>query len=552
MILVKIIVFVIVLSVIILIHELGHFIFAKKAGVLCHEFSLGMGPVLYQKKKGETTYSLRAIPIGGFVSMAGEQITEDTVKVDDEIGLNIKDGKVYEIVLSEKKNADIRGKVIKRELYGKHGEPLEIELEFENEYGIKDTKVFPVIDNAFYVFDNQTLQIAPYNRCFESKSLWNRFLSIVFGPVMNFILAIFIYLVCAFVQGTPNYNSNIIGAVASDYPSSEILKANDEIISVNGYEISNWNEFSKKMDELAYDGVSEINLVVKRNGEITTLEPINNWIVINSIGLSNQQVDESVLIPEDVKGVRVGNLALRYKNEVSENTTQISNGDVITKICALPYGESYSEDLWMEVSSWSDIVLKLRDLDVAYIYFEYYDTKTNEIKNTYVDNQAVETYGNEVLNNQRIEKIQIYIGVNPEYHRSFIPCIKEAFGNFWSDFTLIFRTLKLLINPSGVRQVGVNNLSGVVGIYSMIGQYLNAGILALLLFMAMLSVNIGVMNLLPIPALDGGRIVFLLIEGITRKPINRKVETIVNNVMFILLMLLMVYVTWNDITRLFK
>ena len=89
MILVKIIVFILVLSVIIIVHELGHFLTAKKYGILCHEFSIGMGPAIYKKKKGETTFAIRAIPIGGYVSMAGEQFTEDIVKPGQKIGLNL-------------------------------------------------------------------------------------------------------------------------------------------------------------------------------------------------------------------------------------------------------------------------------------------------------------------------------------------------------------------------------------------------------------------------------------------------------------------------------
>ena len=157
-----------------------------------------------------------------------------------------------------------------------------------------------------------------------------------------------------------------------------------------------------------------------------------------------------------------------------------------------------------------------------------------------------------MLSNQRIEKIKIYIGVSPSYHHNFFESIGAACKAFWSDFTLIFRTLKLLIAPGDVRQIGVDNLSGVVGIYSLIGSYLSMGILSLLLFMALLSVNIGVMNLLPIPALDGGRILFLGIEGVTRKPLNRKVEAMINNIMFILLMGFMLYVTYNDIIRLIR
>lgn len=539
MIILKILVFLVILSVIILIHEFGHFYFAKKAGVLCHEFSLGMGPALYKKKKGETTFCIRCIPIGGYVSMAGEQVTCDMIKPKDELGINLKNGCVYELVISKKKTADIRGIVKRIELYGKHGETLEVELEVD---GI--IKCFPVLRDAFFVFDKSTLQIAPYERSFESKSLWQRFLSIIFGPVMNFILAMFIYLLVFIIQGTPKYDSTKIGSIDEVYPSYGILEIGDEIKSVNGISVTNWTEFSKRMDDLAYEGTILVDLVVLRDNVEKTVS-INNYVVINSIGLSNIQINKDVEIPSDIVGAQVGNVGLRYVDSISSNVTQISNGDVITKI-------KVGDSDWELVESWSSVINALKNVDIENIYFQYYDCETSTYHNTLDDNQVIESYGDTVLNNQRIDKISIYLGVTPTYHHNLFESVGAACKEFWSDFTLIFRTLKLLIAPGDVRQVGVSNLSGVIGIFSLVSQYFNQGILALLLFMAMLSVNIGVMNLLPIPALDGGRVVFLVVEGITRKPLNRKVEAMINNIMFILLMAFMVFIAYNDIVRLFK
>ena len=90
----NLIVFVLVLGIIILVHELGHFIFAKKAGILCHEFSIGMGPAITQKRKGETIYSVRAIPIGGYVSMAGESVSDAMIKKGQHIGIRLNEQKV--------------------------------------------------------------------------------------------------------------------------------------------------------------------------------------------------------------------------------------------------------------------------------------------------------------------------------------------------------------------------------------------------------------------------------------------------------------------------
>ena len=110
LVLVAIIAFVLILGLIIVIHEGGHFFFARRAGILCHEFSIGMGPVIYKKKFTETTFCIRAIPIGGFVSMAGEEVSSELIKKGDKIGLNINnDDKVYEIVVNDKIEAKVRG-----------------------------------------------------------------------------------------------------------------------------------------------------------------------------------------------------------------------------------------------------------------------------------------------------------------------------------------------------------------------------------------------------------------------------------------------------------
>ena len=129
LVLLSIIAFVLIIGVIITIHELGHFFFARKAGILCHEFSFGMGPALFKKKVGETTFCIRAIPIGGYVSMAGEEATSDYWKPGLEVGLNFTGDAVSEIILDDNKHAEIRGKIKNADLEGKDGSPLYITLD---------------------------------------------------------------------------------------------------------------------------------------------------------------------------------------------------------------------------------------------------------------------------------------------------------------------------------------------------------------------------------------------------------------------------------------
>ncbi|MDE5867309.1 MAG: site-2 protease family protein, partial [Anaeroplasmataceae bacterium] len=205
LVIVSIIAFILILGVIIIIHEGGHFFFARRAGILCHEFSIGMGPAIYKKKFKETTFCIRAIPIGGYVSMAGEEITSDLVKVGNQIGLNILDGKVSEILTDESLEAQVQGEVVDVDLYGKDDMPLFITI---ND-GLQD-HYYEVLRDAYYVFKKgDKMQITPYDRSFESKTLLQRFLTLFAGPFMNFILALFLYLIINFIQGVPNYDSSV-------------------------------------------------------------------------------------------------------------------------------------------------------------------------------------------------------------------------------------------------------------------------------------------------------------------------------------------------------
>ncbi len=540
LVIVSIIAFIIILGVIILIHEGGHFFFARRAGILCHEFSIGMGPAIYKKKWKETTFCIRAIPIGGYVSMAGEEVSEELVKTGQHIGLNFRENKVCEIILDEKIDAMIRGEVVEADLYGKDGNTLFITI-----YDGISNQYFEVLNDASYVFPKgKKMQVTPYDRCFESKSLWKRFITLFAGPMMNFVLAIVIYLIVAFCTGVPNQKSTTIGAVS--YGAAEILEVGDEIKEINGKSVSSWTEVSEAMDTLVENAQTKVSVTFLRDGE-KKIEDVECTTYIASLGLSNIQAPTKDL-PEEIEGLIVGNVELRYLKD--KGTYPLQNGDIITKIRVDRYEDGkFTEGVAEPITSWGQLVRIFNDVDVANVRLEYYSYEKKGIVSL-EESSVLQTYGNEVLKNQRIEKIQIRVGISPKNHFDFFGSIGLAFENFWSDFTLIFRTLALLIAPSGIRQVGVNDLSSFVGIFSLVETFIGAGFLSLLAFTAMLSVNIGVMNLLPIPALDGGRIVFLGYELITRRKPSRKVENIINNIFFILLMILFLYVTYHDIIRL--
>ena len=571
LVLLSIIAFILIIGVIITIHELGHFFFARKAGILCHEFSFGMGPAIYKKKIGETTFCIRAIPIGGYVSMAGEEATSDYWKPGLDVGLNFTGDAVSEIILDENKHADIRGKIKNADLEGKDGSPLYITLDL----GMQD-HYFPVKKDAIFVFEkNQTLQIEPYERTFDSKTKWQRFITLFAGPMNNFILAIFIYLLVSFCTGVPNYDSNKIGSLSGEsYPSYNILEVGDSIKSINGKSIISWTDFQKVLDD-EYKTTTTINIIVDRNGEDKEYN-LEALTIIQSVGISNVGAKKlTPIVEDDGYKYKANNESLPIKSGLFLGTVSYRNdklnvpkNTIITKM-RIVYdnhdskrinGTDEYEEI-IEINSWKQLIDVFNNIEsqASISFIDYYLLNDNNTPNDTSDDyyelksssEETTTYTNEVLQSQNVDKIVNLIGVSPVMKFDFIGSIANAFKAFWSDFTLVFRTLKLLIFPSGVRQIGVNNLSGFVGIFGMVEKYINSGILPLLSFAAMLSVNIGIMNLLPIPALDGGRIMFLLVEVITKKKPSKKVESIINTVFFVLLMILFVYITIHDIIRLF-
>ncbi len=543
MIVLNIIAFIFAIGIIILIHEAGHFYCAKKAGILCHEFSIGMGPVLWQKRKGETMISIRAIPIGGYVAMADSTVEQILINEGETIGINLEDGSVKELVLDQNLDADFRGVVKHIELLGVHGEGLEVTLEIDGE-----DKTYPILRDAFLVSSpKDRIQITPYDRSFDSKKISQRFITISAGVIMNFVLSIVLYLIISFVTGVPA-NTNIVGSVGEAYPSAKFLSSGDIIKEVNGKEVTDWNSLGVIMEDVAMEGKTTITLKYIHDGVLKEENNCGVYLVLNSFGLSNMQIDENASSYD--KGAQVGNLGLKYgtgkdKATPSDDETVLKNGDYITAI------RIHGNSEWTVINDWSDLISNLNAYtDVISIDYKFY----SQDKKKEIDSQTpIYSYSDALLSGQDIIKLKAYIGVSPEYHFDFWGCTKAGFKQFGESSLVIFSTLKELIAPSAnIREVGLSDLSGVVGIFNLVSRTLSSGFLAYLSLIALLSVNIGIMNFLPIPALDGGRAVFLIYEAITHKKPNKKFETLLNNIVFILLLILFVFVTYNDILRLFK
>ncbi len=514
----SILAFILMLGVVIFIHELGHFVMAKRAGILCHEFALGMGPILWSKKRGETLYSLRAIPIGGFVMMAGEEVNDEMLKVGQKIKLIFEDDRVSHIVLDAE---DAR-----------YQDALEVIVESYDLKGIDDQALFineyTVKRDAYYVMKNKSLQIAPYERSFESKTLIERFLTIFMGPFMNFLLAIVLFFGIALIQGLPQENTTEIGRVPviSDeiradtelyqmYLNSNlynVFEVGDEVLRIEGQTVEKWSDVTRILREQVAN--RSIEVVVLRNGHEETLT-VTPLIYIYSMGLVS-----SLREPES--------LLLNVLDNFPAHQAGMRTGDRIEAINGNPVS-TWQEALSYIATNTEGEVMTLRiNRNGATMSFE------------------VDPFDEAFLSGQQIRMIAVDAGIGPIYQREFLGTFSYGFTMLFGTFSMIFSTLASLFSGT----ISVNMLAGPVGIASMTAQAVAAGFIAFLSWVAILSINLGIINLLPIPALDGGRLVFLGYEAIAKKPVNKRVENYIHFVMFILLIALFVYITFNDVLRL--
>lgn len=501
----NIVVFLFVLGLVIMIHEFGHFIMAKRANILCHEFSLGMGPILWSKKKGETLYTVRAIPFGGYVMMAGEEVNDELIGAGDKVRIVTNEfGIVEKIVLDVDDSRYEECEVVTVEsvdLKGENNEPL-----YLNDRTVKR--------NAFYVFSKRELQISPIERSFESKTKLERFLAIFAGPFMNFVLAFFLFIIIGLMIGFPNYDNSLIGTISEDMPAYDELYEGDEIVSINGVPVSDWDDIKNELDNNVTDRL--ISFVVIRDEEELTIL-VTPVIYFYSVGFHSD--------PEVVNILKLGEMT----KDTNAEKAGFLEGDIITHVDGA------------EVSTWYSLVEKINanEFGAEMEFTVLRGTESIDIK--------VTPYNEDLVTSQGIEMVESRVGIGPTVNFSLVKSFGAGFTGVQNSAMMIFTTLDLLFSNE---QVGVDDLAGPAGIYQITSKALSNGFISLLSWTALLSVNLGVINLLPIPALDGGRLVFLGYEVITTKKPNKKIENTIHYAMYVMLMGLFVYITFNDILRL--
>lgn len=536
-----IIVAVLILGLIVTLHEGGHFIMAKRAGIMCYEFSIGMGPVIYQWRKGETVYSIRAIPIGGFVSMAGEEIESNMLTGYKKCQLVFDGNKVSKIIVDEKQFVDNTTiyEIVKNDLIGtKDQNPDELYIDVkdgENEFH------YIVKRNAMVHFPKkQTYQISPYERNFVNKSIGARFLAVFAGPAMNFVLAIVVFFILGLCRGYVDPNATYVDNIVKDTPSYNAgLRDGDKILYIGTENLDNvtkdmyfdeWADISNALLACANgenkDYQGSVNILYERDDQVySTVAYPNSYI--NTIGiyfLQSESDNNSLAIDySTIEGVEKGALLVSVNGVKFENRRE-----------ALAYFYS--------------------DASQESFKYEVVINQDGE-NNTY----EVDGFSLAVLADNGVAPSKVQVEFSAEYQRNLLKNLYMPFVETGDSALLVFRTLKALVSD---KSVGIKDLSGPIGIFQATANIidvrdaegnfdLGGSIMSVLSWIGMLTVNIGLLNIIPLPALDGGRLAFIGYEAITGKKPNSKVENTIHTIGLFLFMALFVVVAFNDILRIF-
>lgn len=260
----SILTFIIVFGLLVFIHELGHFYFAKRAGILVREFAIGFGPKLISIKKGETAYTVRLLPLGGYVMMAGYEDEED-LRPGMQVNVTLENDVVTHIDLTDDPSfqdgviLEVTDFDLEKDLY-LTGVPL----------GESETVTLPVSRTAtIKKQDGVVVQIAPLDRQFNNARLIDRILTNFAGPLNNFILAILAFTILGFMQGGVLSNEPLIGEVQENTPASEAgLEAGDRVVSINDEPIETWYDMSMAIDEYVE---TEMTMEVERGDQMLNL-----------------------------------------------------------------------------------------------------------------------------------------------------------------------------------------------------------------------------------------------------------------------------------------
>jgi regulator of sigma E protease len=426
--------FVFVLGILIFVHELGHFMMARRIGVRVLTFSLGFGPKILKMRRGDTEYCVSAIPLGGYVKMAGENPEDSRTGASDE---------------------------------------------------------------------------------FLSKTKWQRFQVLVMGPVMNLALAV-VVMAGVLYQGAPvpkfEREPVVVGAFAPNPESNQPLPAEaagvrigDRIVSVNSEPVDTWNDFNMAVVTKAN---RPILLGIDRGGQPLTIE-------VTPRALTKFEMGDIGILPElnpEVVSVLDGSPAKEAGLQV---------GDVVLAVNGQP---RMPYDKMIETIRTGQPIA----FDIA---------RGDQRLSMTITPRSIDDLVRIGAQFEQYERVRIEPGP--------LQAIGLSLEQNWEWSKLIVKTLAGLFT----RETNVKQLMGPVAIAQVSGTAAEAGWIELFGLMAMISLNLGLLNLMPIPVLDGGHILILALEGLSRKDFSMKVKEKMLLAGFVLLVTLMVTVIYNDLTR---
>jgi regulator of sigma E protease len=424
--------FAFVLGVLVFVHELGHFLAAKRVGIRVLKFQLGFNPTVLSVRRGDTEYSIGALPLGGYVKMAGETPEEPRTGRADE---------------------------------------------------------------------------------FLSKTKWQRFQVLIMGPAMNIALALVLTTIVLY-QGAevPTYEDQppVVGVVMPDSPAEKAsIRPGDRILAVSGNGVDTWEQFYMAIASRAN---REVPLRIQRDGQDLTI----NTTPVVPPGQSRFEIGDIGVLPN-----------------VHPHIPTVNPGEAADRAGVKP----------------GDVVLAVDGQTITF---------RAQLRDAIVKKPGQEITVSVLRNGQRLDLKAVpdkrgengWLGIGlADDTKSIKPGAIEAIGmSFRKNLeygTLIFQTVWGLLT----RETSPKQLMGPVAIAQLSGESAQLGWIALFSLMSMISLNLGILNLLPIPVLDGGHIFIMALEGIARRDFSVKVKEKMLLAGFVVLMMLMVTVIYNDLTR---
>ena len=463
---------------------------AKKSGVKVNEFSIGMGKRLFGFTKGETTYSFRLFPVGGYCAMEGE----------DEVGGNPR-------------SAD---SVNSRDEIGEASE------------GDAEDEVFEMADSPSALVEDGEDQCIDDSRSFYRAPIGKRMIIIIAGAVMNILLGIVLMLITLLSQD--NFVSTQVSTFSpASFSAVTGLQSGDRIVSINGYAVNTSTDFSFALFTLP---VSEID-----GGELSIYK---EDCAFDLYAYCAQNITEDTSAQDNAKLVEL----------LQEAETKLA--DTMDK-----------DEAYAVFCSYYDKLGAVMGLDKAESYpeIEYIETRLRYRTDMTVirDGERVELHDVDLLTTKTGDSdkpsLNIDFYVEP-IEKNFGTVFTETFSQTVSVVRMVWGSLAGLVTG----KFSLNDMSGPIGIASAITTVASeslktsgfgSAVSSIVYVMMIITINLGIINMLPFPALDGGRFLLLLIELIFRKRVPMKVERIINTAGLILLLGLSAYIAVSDVIKIF-